>query len=166
MSIANDGGLSAIGIIGGASNIRTGSNPPFSYDEFVAVYPQFGPDSEGKEIVPKRIVQMFINLADASIKEARWHSYWEYAMNLFIAHFCTMYLQGVADPNGGAAAAIGAGQAKGLNTSEAVGDVSVSMDYSSIAQDLEGWAAWKLTTYGQQLATIGKLVGKGGMYVY
>lgn len=166
MSIANDGILSTAGIIGDASNIRTGSNPAFALSDFLTTYPQFGPDGNGIDIVPQIVVQMYIDLADACIKEARWHAYWKIAMGWFIAHFCTLYLQGASDPSGGAAAAISAGQAKGLNTSESVGDVSVSVDYNTIAQDLDGWAAWKLTIYGQQLATAGKLVGKGGMYVY
>jgi hypothetical protein len=159
MSISNDGSISASGIIGDASNIRTGSNSPFSYDDFINVYPQFQDLGNG-------IVQMYIDLANASIQEARWHSYWKIAMGWFVAHFCTLYLQGTADPSSGAAAAIAAGQAMGLNSSESVGDVSVSVDYNTIAQDLEGWSAWKLTIYGQQLATIGKMVGKGGIYVY
>lgn len=149
------------GIIGGASNLRTGSNPPFSYEDFTSTYPQFG-DS----IIPQDIVQMYIDLAQSCIQEARWRGYWKVAMGWFVAHFCTMYLQGTADPDSGAGAVLAAGQAKGLNTSESVDGVSVGMDYSTIAQDLEGWAAWKLTIYGQQLATIGKLVGRGGMYVY
>jgi len=155
-----------IGIIGEASNIRTGSNPPFLLCDFLEVYPQFGLGVDGNYTIPVEIIQIFINLADACIKEARWHSYWKIAMCWFVAHFCTLYLQGLADPNGGAAAAMAAGQAKGLNTSEAVGDVSVSMDYNQIGQDLNGWASWKLTIYGQQLATIAKMLGKGGMYVY
>lgn len=163
MSIANDGSNTAFGLIADAANIRSGSNPAYTYGEFIEMYPQFGGDPA---VIPEPIVQMFIDLADASIKEARWRASWRLAMGWFVAHFCTMYLQGVADPAGGAAAAMAAGQAKGLNTSESVGDVSVSMDYSAIAQDLDGWAAWKLTIYGQQLATMGKLVGKGGMYVY
>ena len=166
MSIANDGGTPYAGLIGQASNIRGGTNPPFLLADFLVAYPQFGPDSEGKDIVPQTVVQMYLDLANACIKETRWHSYWATAMGWFVAHFCTMYLQGAADPNSGAAAAIAAGQAKGLDTSEAVDGVSVSMDYELIGRDLEGWAAWKLTIYGQQLATIGKLVGKGGMYVY
>lgn len=166
MTISNDDSLSVSGIIGDASNIRTGSNPPFSFADFIEMYPQFGPDTNTLYLVPQVITQMYIDLADACIKEARWHSYWKIAMGWFIAHFCTLYLQGTADPNSGAAAVLAAGQAKGLNTSESVGDVSVSMDYNSIGEDLNGWAAWKLTIYGQQLGTIGKLVGMGGMYVY
>ncbi|WP_289141545.1 DUF4054 domain-containing protein [uncultured Brevibacillus sp.] len=149
------------GIVGAASNIRTGSNPPFTFDDFIEIYPQFGPD-----VMPQPIVQMYIDLANASIREARWCSYWKVAMGWFIAHFCTLYLQGTADPDSGAAGVLKAGLTRGLTTSKSVGDVSVSTDYSLVAQDLDGWAAWKLTTYGQQLATIGRIVGKGGMYVY
>ncbi|MFC3768367.1 DUF4054 domain-containing protein [Paenibacillus sp. GCM10012303] len=154
------------GLVGAASNIKRGPNPPFALTDLYDVYPQFGPDGNGNYVVPVIVMQMYLDLANVSILVSRWHSYWRAAMCWFIAHFCTLYLQSVADPNGGAAGAIAAGQAKGLNTSESVGDVSVSMDYNTIAQDLDGWAAWKLTIYGQQLATIGKLVGKGGMYVY
>ncbi|WP_088832728.1 DUF4054 domain-containing protein [Paenibacillus tyrfis] len=167
MSVANNRPLSVFtGIIGEASNIRIGSNPPFSLGDFLTVYPQFGPDANGQTVVPQQIVQMYINLADACVMEARWHAYWQTAMGWFIAHFCTLFLLGAADPNGGAAAALAAGQAKGLNTSESVGDVSVSMDYGEIGKDLDGWAAWKLTIYGQQLATIAKMLGRAGMYIY
>ncbi|WP_419877677.1 DUF4054 domain-containing protein [Brevibacillus centrosporus] len=166
MSIANGGTMSAAGIIGVASNVRTGSSPAFTFDDFIAVYPQFGPNTEQAYVIPQAIVQMYIDLADACIKEARWRAYWKVAMGWFVAHFCTMYLQGTADPDSGAAGVLQAGRARGLITSKSAGDVSVSTDYSMVAQDLEGWASWKLTTYGQQLATIGRLVGKGGMYVY
>ncbi|NOU95596.1 DUF4054 domain-containing protein [Paenibacillus sp. LMG 31456] len=154
------------GIIGIASNIRCGNNPPFLLNDFFAMYPQFGLSVDGNYTIPPEITQIYINLADACIKESRWRSYWTIAMGWFVAHFITLYLQGTADPNSGSAWVMAAGQAKGLNTSESVADVSVSMDYNQIGQDLEGWAAWKLTIYGQQLATIGKLVGKGGTYVY
>jgi hypothetical protein len=166
MSIANNGRLSASGIIGIASNVRTGDNPLYLFTDFILVYPQFGPDVSNSYLIPEIIVQMYIDLAAVCIKETRWKAYWKIATGWFVAHFCTLYLQGMADPNSGAAAVLAAGQAKGLNTSESVGDVSVSMDYNTIGQDLEGWAAWKLTIYGQQLATIGKIVGKGGMYIY
>lgn len=166
MSIANDTNSSIDGIIGVASNVRTGSNPTFLISDFVAMYPQFGANTNGDYIVPVEIMQMYIDLANASIQEARWRTYWKVATGWFVAHFCTLYLQGVSDPNSGAAATLKAGQTRGLVTSKSASDVSVSTDYNMIAQDLDGWAAWKLTTYGQQLATVGRLIGKGGMYVY
>lgn len=154
------------GIISDASNIKTGLNPPFTLEDFFSVYPQYGPRKDNSYIVPEIVMDMYLKLADASVKESRWHTYWKTGMCFFIAHFCTLYLQGVADASSDAAAILDAGKAKGLDTSVSVGGVSVSTDYSTIANDLNGWAAWKLTIYGQQLATIAKMISKGGMYIY
>ncbi|SFE43590.1 Protein of unknown function [Paenibacillus algorifonticola] len=148
------------GLIAEAANVKIGTNPPYTLADFKGIYPQF----DG--IVPDPVIQMYIDLANACILQVRWKSAWKIAIGWFVAHFLTLYLQGAADPGSDAGQVMAVGQAKGLNTSEAVGDVSVSMDYGSIGQDLDGWAAWKLTIYGQQLATMGKLYGKGGMYVY
>ena len=67
---------------------------------------------------------------------------------------------------GNPAGILKAGQARGLETSVSVGDVSVSTDFSIIAAGIEGWAGFKTTTYGIQLAGIGRLLGKGGMYIH
>lgn len=149
-----------------ASNLLAGTNPSYIIDDFYTVYPQFGKDANNNYIIPQAITQMYIDIANACIKESRWHSYWKIAMGWFIAHFCTLYLQGTADPNSGAAAVLEAGKTRGLDTSVSVGDVSVSTDYSTIVNSIDGWAAWKLTTYGTQLANVGRLLGKAGMYVY
>jgi hypothetical protein len=152
-------------ITGSASNILTGTNPPYALTDFIAEYPQFGPDSNKNYLVPQVLVQKYINLADTCIKQARWEDMWSLAMGWFVAHFCTLYLQGTADPNSGAAAVIQAGQAKGLDTSVSAGGVSVSTDYSMIANNIDGWVNWKLTIYGTQIITFGRLIGKGGMYI-
>ena len=141
-------------------NIRIGTNPPFTVADFRSIYPHFGDD-----VIPEVILQMYIDLAQASIQQARWRDSWKIAMGWFIAHFATLYIQSITAANSPAAQVIAAGQAAGLTTSESAGDVSVSIDHNAIAQDLDGWAAWKLTIFGQQLATMGRLVGKGGMYV-
>lgn len=155
------------GIIGSASNIKTGTNPPFTLEDFYSVYPQFGLNTDTNTYnVPQIVAQMYLDLADASIKEVRWHKSWQIAMCNFIAHFLTLYLEGTTDPTSGAAGVLEAGKAKGLDTSVSVGGVSVSTDYSLIANTVNGWAQWQITTYGQQLSSIGKLIGKGGMYVY
>jgi hypothetical protein len=98
-----------------ASGIRTGDNPPFTLDDFYIQYKQFGPDTSGNYIVPQIVQQMYLDLANACIKEARWHSSWSLAMGWFIAHFLTLYLQGTANPDSGAGAVLKAGQAQGLH---------------------------------------------------
>jgi hypothetical protein len=155
-----------ISIGGNFSNVRTGTNPSYTLTDFLTQYPQFGQDSNGNYIVPQGILEMYLSLANACIKQVRWNAYWQQAMGWFMAHFCTLYLQGTANPNSGAAAVLKAGQTRGLETSVSVGDVSTSTDYSIITNGIDGWAAWKLTAYGTQLATIGRLVGKGNMYVW
>ncbi len=149
-------------IIADAANIRAGENPSYTVADFLSAYPQFGTESE--PLLPAAMLTAYVALAHAAIKEARWRSYWKVGMGLFIAHFSTLYLQAMTPTGASAKAVVAAGQARGLTASKAAGDVSMS--YESIAADLDGWAAWKLTVFGQQLATIGKLVGKGGMYVW
>lgn len=148
-----------------ASNIKIGTNPPYVIEDFYSMYPQFGHATDGTYVIPQLMTQLYLNLANACIKEARWHSYWQIGMGFFIAHFCTLYVQGMADPNGGAAAILKAGQLRGLETSVSVGDVSVSTDYNIIANGIDGWANWMNTSYGVQLAGIGKMLGKGGICI-
>lgn len=152
--------------VSSASNIRIGTNPPYTLDDFIQEYPQFKTDSEDNYLVPQILVQKYVNLAHTCIKEARWGDMWNLAMGWFVAHFCTLYLQSAGDPNSGAAAVIQAGRAKGLDTSVSAGGVSASTDYSMIANSIDGWVNWKLTVYGTQIITFGRLAGKGGMYIY
>lgn len=153
-------------IIGQASNIRAGNNPPFNEEDFLKLYPQFGKDDEGTEIIPEEILNMYVEFAHACVKQSRWQNSWKLGMSLFIAHFCTLWLQSFQDPNHGAKAVMQAAQTKGLVASKSVGDLSISYDFSTALSELEGWAAWKLTTFGVQFASLAKLVGKGGMYVW
>jgi hypothetical protein len=62
-------------------------------------------------------------------------------------------------PSGAAIAA--QGLAGGIQTSKSVGDVAVAY---AVLEALADWAAWNLTSYGQQLATMARVVG-GGMFL-
>ena len=77
-----------------------------------------------------------------------------------------MHLQSQQPEGASAAAVLGAAATAGVVTSESADGVSHSMDLSALTQDLNGWAGFKLTTFGVQFATLGKMVGKGGMYVW
>lgn len=163
---SDDVDVGVLTIVTNASNLRTGDNPSYTVEDFIAMYPQFGPNTNGVYLVSTVILQMYINLASASVKETRYHDAWTLCMGFFVAHFATLYLQGTTSPGSTAAQALDAGKAHGLTTSESVDGVSVSTDYSVIAQSLGGWAAWNLTIYGQQFATIAKMMGKGGMMIW
>lgn len=163
----NRASTTALQIRADASNIRPGVNPAFTVADFLGFYPQFGETSgvTPVEIVPEAVIQVFIDMAQETVMEVRYHKSWKLAISLFVAHFCTLYLQTLADPDSGAAAVFEAGAMRGIVSSESASDVSVSYDMSSIAGDLNGWAAWKMTAFGVQFATLARMAGKGGMVV-
>lgn len=143
-----------------ASNIVDGENPPYGCDDFRAIMPAFS-----KENIPDEILQHYIDMANAVVKEARWMSLWKEGMRLYIAHFATLYLDA---PQAGATRQQiqNSGKMQGNKTSKSVGQVSVAYDAGVQAtNDLSGWAAWKLTAYGVQFASLAKIIGMGGMYV-
>ena len=172
----SDQQMMAHNIIITAGNVVGGDNPAYTLDDFYIEYPAYAPrtippvspatDPTITYILNPVILQMYIGLADECIKESRWHSMWKVAMGWFVAHFATLYLQGMADANSTAQQVIAKGQAKGLMASKSIGDVSVSYDFGSIGADLDGWADWKLTIYGTQLATFGKNISRGSMMVW
>lgn len=146
-------------IISGASNLLWGENPSYASSDFLAFYPQF-------DIVPELTIQLYMALANAAIREARYHAYWPLCMHLFIAHFLQIHLDASTPIGAPAAQVVEAGRARGLRTSTEVGDVSTNINFDPIVQSLGGWASWKLTMYGIQFATIAKIVGKGNMMVW
>jgi hypothetical protein len=154
------------GVIAAASNLRREGNPEYTAADFLALYPQFGETDAGQRVVPEANLGMYLEFAHACLQSERWKSAWKMAVGLFVAHWCTLYLMSAADPNGGAAGVLAHGQTQGLVASKSVGDVSVSYDFSAATQDLSGWASWTQTAFGAQLATLAKVVGKGGMYLW
>jgi len=116
--------------------------------------------------VPIEVLEMYVEFAHACVNIARYRSAWKLCMGLFIAHFLTLYMQTFVDPeNASPQAVVAAGQTKGLMSSKSVDQVSASYDFSHVMQDLDGWAAWKLTAFGVQFATLAKAYGMGGMRV-
>jgi len=196
-------------------------------------------------VVPTAVIQIYVNLASASLVQARWQDSWPLGMAWFIAHYCTMFAetdsaalatawqtivhgevpvgaagQAVytlsAQPPGDAlqaltnnglfltpgvdytlsggvitlaapsdgdhlyatwpiqsqtqvtvpatAAQIAAqGIATGIMTSKSVGDVSAS--YAALTV-LEDWGSFGLTKYGQQFASMARIMGAGPMCIY
>lgn len=147
-----------------ASNLLAhwGNNPSYSKEDFLAVFPQF------KNKVPDIMIDYYINLANACLSYNMYGEQWNYAMSLYVAHFLTLYLKlsdGITEDSP-VSQVIRSSLGFGLVASKSAGDLSLSYDYGAINEDLNGWAAWKMTTYGQLFATIAKLVGKAGSYIW
>ena len=153
--------IDVFGIIAAASNVRTGGNPDYTVEDFLAVYPQFGGNT-----VPDIVLKAWVNMAQASIHKARYHDAWEICMSLYIAHWLTLYLQTAAGADDPVQKKIAAGLAKGLQSSKSAGDISVSYDFGSVSEDFAGWGTYKLTAYGQQFVTFARMYAAGGMVVW
>ena len=140
-----------------ASNVVVGSNPPYAISDFVAFYPKFG---QSPPPVPNVVLQAYITLASASLVQARWLEQWPIAMALFVAHFATLYAKSDGNPLSTVGQIAAQGISTGIQVGKSVGDVSVN--YQPVT-GLEDWGSWNLTSYGQQLATMAKIVGAGPM---
>ncbi len=153
-------------IIAGASNIRAGENPPFTVDDFKAVYPLFW-GKDGNPLMPEAVLEMYVGFGKSIVNIARYHESWKYCLCLVIAHFLVLYLRTMTpNPDGGAAAVVKAAETRGLVASKSVDGVSISYDYSTAISDLDGWADWKTTEYGIQFLTLAKAYNLGGMRVW
>lgn len=149
-----------LGYISQASNIKIRENSPYTKENFLAFYPQF------TDLLPEVVLDSFVELGHACVSEARYGKMWKLAIGLFIAHFCSLYLSNVAEAGTPAEEVLAKAQAAGVVTSESADGVSYSMDINQLGADLNGWAAFKLTVYGEQFASIAKVKGKGGIYVW
>lgn len=214
---------------GGGSNIVTGTNPPYTITDFLAIYPKFGgmptrisgcsttqgstsvtglpmatgplqvgqlvigPGILGGTIIlavesgtitislpataagtnvslnfitnplaPLVVIQLFLNLANASLIQNRWDEAWGIAMAWFIAHFLTLFLRSDGNTYCDAGQAATAGLQVGITVSKSAGPVSQGLQ---LPGGLDDWAAWTTTTYGQQLATMARVIGAGPMLI-
>jgi len=145
------------GIVSTAANIAIGTNPSYASADFLAIYPKF------TNLVPDAVLTMYVALASACLSQARWGAQWQFGMALFVAHYCTLYLQSEGQPGTTAGQVAASGLAKGIAIAQSVGDVSVS--YEPVTSGFESWGAWQSTTYGVQLITIAKIVGWGIMVI-
>lgn len=150
------------GVIPEASNVRVDneSSTAVTSGDFLAMYPQFASPT-----VPEPFLEMTLERANASIQEARWFTNRRFAVCLFTAHFCTLYLKTAIDAGSSPSAVAEKGESKGAIMSKSVDGVSVSYGSSEGASDLVGYGSWKDTVYGQQLATMAQLAGIGMMVV-
>lgn len=114
-------------------------------------------------LIPTFVMQMYINLATSSLQSNRWGTAWIIGIGLFVAHFCTLYLQSEGNPGSTPGAVASSGLAGGIIISQSAGDVSQA---TQPLQGLEQFAAWNLTIYGQQLATFAQTIGIGMVYAY
>lgn len=146
-----------------ASNVILSDNPEFTLCDFNSVFPNFIISDSVKDSIPLEVYNLFYNMANASIKYKRYYNSWKYCMCLYIAHYITLFLQ-TQNGDPGAQSVLAGAIPKGIASSKSVDGLSISYEFMGAAEDLEGYGTWKYTIYGQQLATITKMYGHGGVW--
>ena len=150
--------------------LKNQKNPEYGINDFKIIYPYFFsvPEevtAQPEPIIPIEVIEMYIEFAHSCVKQWRYHAGWKTCIGLFIAHFCTLYMRSMAEPDSSAAEVLKAGQTKGLVSSKSVGSVSVSYDFTQATQGLNSWAAWTATEYGVQFATLAKMYSPRTIYI-
>lgn len=156
-----------------AANVPSdGEKGDYTAAMFLTDFPQFSNSSkegtkktEAISLVPEHMLELFIDQANGSVLPGRWGSLWRMAAGLYVAHFSAMYLKTYAPGSSGISQVAMNAQPSGMVKTATMGDVSVSYDNSAITSGTEKWGAWNATQYGQQLITMARMVGMGGMYV-
>lgn len=156
------------GLISAASNMpAAGESGTYTPEMFLQDFPQFTRSgSETKEsLIPESMLGLFISNANKSIVPSRYFEMWRYAAGLFTAHYCALYLKTYSDGSVSTVQAAAASQQTGLVKQAEMGDTSITYDNQAITAATEKWGSWNATQYGQQLVTMARLIGMGGMYV-
>jgi hypothetical protein len=114
--------------------------------------------------VPIIVVLTYLNLALASVMYSRYQEAWPMMINLFIAHYCTLFMRTeTGTPNVTASQVASSGLAKGITVSRAAGDVSATQEL--LLNQYMDWGAWTQTEYGLQFITIARATNMGPIWV-
>ena len=112
--------------------------------------------------IPIVVILAYTFLAGASVMFQRYAEMWMFCMNLFVAHYCTMYMRTEAGPNSTASQVATSGLTKGIVISRHAGDVGAT---SQLIGSYEQWGAWTETEYGVQFISIARAVNCGPIFV-
>lgn len=151
-----------------ASGIIDGQPGAYTEEMFLEDYPPFKNKNTGENFVPSAMMNSFLKMANDVVSPDRWGETWRLAIGLFVAHYATLYLKTIQNnPDGSTniAAASAAGQNYGIVTSASLGDASVSYDTSAATNLTTNWGQWNLTAFGQQYASLARMMCMGGCYI-
>lgn len=113
-------------------------------------------------LVGLAIIQLYLNIAYASLMQTRWRESWPLVMALYIAHYLTLWIETEANPQTTPGQIIANSLQAGITISQSADGVSQGLE---ALKAIENWGTWSLTQYGVQLATLGRVVGAGPIYI-
>lgn len=151
-----------------ASGIVDGQPGAYTEDMFLEDYPPFKNKTTGENFVPTAMMNTFLKMANDVVSPDRWGETWRLAVGLFVAHYATLYLKTIQNnPDGSSniATAASAGGQYGIVTSASLGDASITYDTTAATNLTTNWGQWNLTAFGQQYASLARMMCMGGGYV-
>ena len=166
-------------LFSGASRIILTDNPEYTLEMYRSDFPQIGKfisDEEADGLVPAPLFNLFLSMANACIKYDRYKTSWRYLMGLYISHFIVLWAMSAdssfdftssTTPKDKAAfrSAFKNALPTAFPTSKTVDGLSISYDFQTLESEFAGYGTYRLTPYGQQLITLSKLYGMGGLWV-
>src|ERR1700689_4259891 len=108
--------------------------------------------------VPLALIQLYINIAFASLMQSRWREQWPLGMALYVSHYLTLWEQTDGNPQTTASQIVANSLQAGITISQGADGVNQGL---AILETLASWGTWTLTQYGVQLATIPRLCVSG-----
>lgn len=151
-----------------ASGIVDGEQSSYTEDMFLDDYPPFKNKATGNSFVPPQMMNTFLSMCNDIVSPDRWGESWRLAAGLFVAHYATLYLKTIQNNPEGSTTIEGAsasGQMFGVVSSASLGDASVTYDNSVVTNLTTNWGQWNLTSYGQQYASLSKMMCMGGCWI-
>ena len=147
-----------------AAAVTVDSEGTYTEAMFRVDYPQFK-DDQNSLLIPAGIFATFLDMANDAVSPSSWGKQWRYAVGLYVAHYCAMYLKTYRDFSANAAEAAGNAENVGVVKTATMGDTSVTYDNTAITAGTEKWGTWNATQYGSQLVTLARQLGITGMFV-
>lgn len=124
---------------------------PITISQFRSDYPMFTNTTS----YPDSLIQRLINRATSLMNASVWGNDYQDFMELFVAHYCTLWNSAmIAAQNGG-----DPGIARGVIASESALGVAAAFDTVSAAEESGG--NYNLTQWGQQFIRMARLKGMG-----
>lgn len=122
---------------------------------FRAQFPEFRDSS----IWTDEALELWIQIANASLNTARWRQYYRMGVSLFVGHMLALGKMSELQVQRGGVP----GMNMGLVSSKSVNGVSIS--YNNGLAVMEGGGHWNLTSYGLRFLYFARMVGSGPIQI-
>ena len=119
-----------------SANIILTDNPEYTKEMFLESFPVFSASFDDSTI-PEYVFNLFVGMAQASIKKDRYNSAWEFLMGLYIAHNLVLYMRTQqGDPS--AANALKGSLPVGIASSKSVDGLYISYEIMGLKENSSG----------------------------